>query len=293
MVKEREEIDHGQDERERERIRRRKKFRRGLAIAFSIALLLLAVGAIGYFLFQIPLNVWLWALAGILALILTLGIVRISGVGGLIVLVLLLAGIGTFGYFNNWFCSLGFSAICKNITDPEGDERVVSGPPPSVRADNFGESCFSDQQEDSFCIRVKYVTPRALKYITNPETAESEPVFSTEKSEKLSFGFGDIALPKKFAKRDSDGNPIVVPKYSEDSPEGVLEKIDRNNSLRKSAEKGNRVGLTTLSAVNGASDEDEKAAFLASLNNEINANPNKSVLLYIHGFNQTFDQAVV
>ena len=126
MVKEREEIDHGQDGDDRERKRRRRKFRRGLAIAFSIAVLLLAIGAIGYFLFQIPLNVWLWVLAGILALLLTLGVVRVSGIAGVAVLAILLGG--GWAYLAFGPCGWPLHKKCEvEVAGEEDDEECDDG----------------------------------------------------------------------------------------------------------------------------------------------------------------------
>lgn len=175
--------------------------------------------------------------------------------------------------------------LCKSEEPPT--------PPPSVRADSFGESCLQDDTEQTFCIRVRYATTRQVNFVYNEQTNQLEPQFHTEKSERVRYGFGDVAVPKKFAKRDSAGKLIVKPKFSPGSSTGVLETISKNDSFRTAQEKGTRVGLTTLSAQNGATSEDEQLAFLSSLKEDVQNSASKSVMLYVHGFNQTFDQATL
>lgn len=203
-----------------------------------------------------------------------------------VVLVLSVIGGGGASYY--------FLGECEwPLTKKTCEPKEPPTPVPSVRADNFGESCLEDKAAQTFCIRVRYATTRQVSFFRNEQTAQLEPKFDTEKSERIHYGSGDVAVPKKFAKRDSAGKLIVKPKFPLDSPTDVLETISKSDSFRTAQEKGTRVGLTTLSARNGATSEDERLTFLASLKEDVQQSSSKSVMLYVHGFNQTFDQATL
>lgn len=149
---------------------------------------------------------------------------------------------------------------------------VETGGPVEIWRDT--ESLCADRPKSplEYCVRVHFGTTRNIK---DPKILR----FGDDYSDKLHVGYADIRLPLKLPIRNG-GNPGI------EHP--LFNKRDR---FRLESELGERIAVRTYQGSEVDARAAESEAFIQSLKKEL-AYSEKSALIYIHGFNQSFDTAL-
>lgn len=128
-----------------------------------------------------------------------------------------------------------------------------------------------DVSPSEYCVRVHYGTTRA---ITNVQELRFEDEFDA----RLHLGYADVRLPLKLPIRNGGGG-------------GEHPLFNRRDPLRLESEFAQRVSVRVFHGTGTTSFEAEGEAFRKSLSEEL-AFSDDSALVYIHGFNQSFDTAL-
>jgi len=246
---------------------------------------------------------------------------------GLGALLLVGGGTLTYGYFKGWFCQweIGHDCPCKNAT-------CIAYPPPNLTKDivplnsgaqtlgtipfedSFTEPCdkklaeFSDRERPAQCIDVLYATSRN----------RIDDNYGNSFSKTNSFGSASVLVPfilpkttiQKYCEQfeifgisiDARYFPFFCveddtgQRYSNEDFETITEReyLLRRDELRKLGQKSDWIGLARVSPESSGNDERNHSlasGFLRGVNSNL-APQERSILLYIPGFNASFEDSV-
>jgi esterase/lipase superfamily enzyme len=101
-------------------------------------------------------------------------------------------------------------------------------------------------------------------FATNRQAVEGAPYFGTDLSSSLSYGYSDVSIPREHRMGELEGPSIF--------------------RLELRADPERHVHVVSVQS-------EEKRAFLRRVSGRIDASPKREALVFIHGFNTTFEYA--
>ena len=188
-------------------------------------------------------------------------------------------------------CSWPLVESCYNLQLKEGREseedpfKDVVSLPDEVRSAQFGLPCFAVAENEDHCVDVFFATTR--EYRIGDEGIK----FTRNTADEVSYGIGEVSMAKLLVKPNPLEEPSVEVRLEGNYDPANLE-FDFAKPLREVAQRGTR-GLTNIGVEEGFTTAQQREAFIFALRTVVSERGNGKVLLFVHGFNQTFDQAVV
>lgn len=278
MVTERDEQMTEVEEKEREERRRKLKRRASALFAWTVMLLALSITAAAiYFLVKAHSTMWPGIAAVAVTGIIFAFLIR-KGIGGrLLALVLFICLVGLFVGLRT---ETGNDIIADKVPG-DNDEPNYWNLFSNIdkRPSDFGAGCTGNDVAEYECVNIFFATPRKVEFTPHA-------IFTKfMEDNRLHLGRAELQVPKPGYIGGGQNAPC---------PDGYLcrEQIDRNEVASDYTRRLDELFKVTLLTTNrDESFIDEKERFVGSFNEALRDSDNKT-FLYIHGFNQTFDQAI-